>query len=54
MLDYLDQKREALKLLGQGARDDDIEELERGTHELQQSNAQSQRIQALIGQLYFD
>lgn len=54
MLDYLDQKREALQLLGQGARYNDAEELERGTELLKQNNAQSLRIQVLIRQLYFD
>jgi len=54
MIDYLDQKREALQLLGQGARYNDAKELERGTDLLKQNNVQSQRVQALIAQLFFN
>jgi rhomboid protease GluP len=53
MLDYLDQKREALQLLSQGARYDNDRELERGTELLVKNNAESQQIQALIRQLYY-
>jgi len=52
LLEYLDQKRLALDLLSDAARDDDPEKLEWGRQVSNRNSARSDQIKALIRQVY--
>ena len=52
MLEYLDQKKLALELLGDAERHNNSEELQRGTEIANKNNAKAEEIKALIRQVY--
>jgi rhomboid protease GluP len=52
LLEYLDQKRQALELLSNAARYNNSEELQRGTEVANSNNAKAQEIKALIQRVY--